>query len=320
MGELSIEITRKCANHCLHCSSKSSNMCTEQIPKEIIFEIIDRAENIHMDVLNISGGEPMLHPDILDIIKYADKKNMRINVYTSGVCLDEYGKPCPIPEMFLQESGYVRFVFNLPAVDNDVYNQFTETRGHLKIVKESINNVTMSGNYAYASIHFVPTKINISQICKVLQFAESVGIREVKFLGLVLQGRACQNKDELMLDQYSMDRIKKILSLWSQSSDKINIGTPLQFDGCGRCNAGVGKLIVCYDGKVHGCDAYKGMECIHHNDHVYRPDSVYEKNIEDIFLGSEFLAEEERYAASIKNKAKNKSIVCPIQALQNGKP
>lgn len=74
MEQISIEIIHKCPNQCLHCSSYSDINCTLKINTDKIKEVIDSAVKLNTKILSISGGEPFLHEDLLEIVKYAKEK------------------------------------------------------------------------------------------------------------------------------------------------------------------------------------------------------------------------------------------------------
>ncbi len=87
-----IEITDDCNLHCPVCfagSESSFSLSLEKV-KEMIDLFVEREEN--PEVLQISGGEPTLHPDILDILEYAGKKGILYPVLnTNGIKLADLG-------------------------------------------------------------------------------------------------------------------------------------------------------------------------------------------------------------------------------------
>ena len=79
--ELTIEVTDRCLNSCIHCSSDSSK------DKQTILEL-DRALSI-IDELNpgkvvISGGEPLLYPHLKYLIQYLHDRGIPIGLNTAG--------------------------------------------------------------------------------------------------------------------------------------------------------------------------------------------------------------------------------------------
>lgn len=84
--DLCIEIIDKCPNNCLFCSS---NSCYEKNTiisfndfKRVIDYFISQGG---IEEISLSGGEPFLHPNIIDMIKYCKKFNIRTVIFTSGI-------------------------------------------------------------------------------------------------------------------------------------------------------------------------------------------------------------------------------------------
>lgn len=280
MKQISIEIIHKCPNRCLHCSSNSDINCTLKIETAEVKKIIDGASKLNTEVLSISGGEPFLHDGLLEIVHYAKSKGIKVYIYTSGIILNIAGRVDSIQQE------------NLPAINEAIYNKFMGTSGYQKFVFESINKAQNIG--ICTEIHFVPTKINLDEIDSVVKFAERAGINKVSFLGLVPHGRAANNTEELVLDADENEKLK--LKLEAINNNKIRIGIPLQqedSDYC--CYAGKNKLCIRYDGKVFGCETFKYIQLSDENNRIVKPDSIYNKSLEDIYYHSEYLKHERKF-------------------------
>lgn len=79
---LEIEITGKCTLRCRHCYGAFP--LDHALPPENVKALIDQAHG-HFDCLIFSGGEPFLHPHLLDLVRYAEKKCFSVHLTTSGV-------------------------------------------------------------------------------------------------------------------------------------------------------------------------------------------------------------------------------------------
>ena len=299
MKQISIEIIHKCPNKCMHCSSCSDINCTLMI---------------HTKVLSISGGEPFLHLGLLDIVQYAKDREVNVYIYTSGISLNDKGQAQSVDLKLVQklyEAGVHKIIFDLPAIDETIYNQFMGTSGYQKFVFESIRKVQSEG--IFSEIHFVPTKLNVEEIPRVMEFAEQEGIDRVSFLGLVPHGRATQNIKQLVLSNEENIRVKKLLK--EISSEKMRVGIPLQLDECkAHCYAGRNKLCVRYDGKVFGCEAFKYIQLVDSEGNIVEPDSIYQKSLEDIYYRSKYLKLEQKFVADQMMNCKYTE-KCPVQRM-----
>lgn len=312
MKHVSIEIIQKCPNECIHCSSLANIECKKYISTEKVKEIINGLYMINTENISISGGEPFLHTGLLEIVDYAISKGISVDIYTSGIMLDEYGKAKPLSNKILERLsniGVNKVIFNLQSLKCELYDEIMQTKNNLPLLMESIKRCKNNG--VFTEIHFVPMKINIDEIDDVIEFVNKIGIDRVSFLGLIPHGRAKANKDKLYLDNKDTISLKKKLS--ALANEKVRIGIPLQMRNIGyTCTAGKEKLYIKFDGTVYGCEAFKYIKLFDDNNEAIEPDSIYDRKIEELFYDSKYLKaesdfiREQKVTLSIEEK-------CPVQ-------
>lgn len=78
--EIIIEITGKCTQVCPYCTGPR----IPNVPLKDIFSTMDEAESLGIKTVRITGGEPLLHPDIQKILTYAKQKKFSIILNTSA--------------------------------------------------------------------------------------------------------------------------------------------------------------------------------------------------------------------------------------------
>lgn len=83
--ECAVIVTYRCNARCRMCNTwKNPSKKSEEITPEIIDKIEGRYKR-----LNITGGEPMLRDDILEIVEVLDKKTDRLEISTNGYYMDK---------------------------------------------------------------------------------------------------------------------------------------------------------------------------------------------------------------------------------------
>lgn len=212
LKEISFEIIQKCPNNCIYCSSNSNCQSKNIISYDVFKRTIDDAIDLGLQRICISGGEPFLHQDIIKFIQYTKKQNLEVFIYTSGIILDSTGEYSFISKDILKqlnEIGLDRLIFNVQSSDESLYNTIMGTQNCFNLMTASIKHSVEVG--LFCEIHFVPMKLNYNQVYSVLEMARELGVRQVSFLRLVLQGRALQNKDMIDLSKHMKDELMNIL-------------------------------------------------------------------------------------------------------------
>ena len=107
---LIIEVTNTCNLRCSHCPTHTTmTRQREMLDFKLFTRIID--DNPQLDrVVLMNWGEPLLHPQLIDMISYASKKNIETHITTNGTLLSE--------DMMraLLKSGLTRISFSMDGV------------------------------------------------------------------------------------------------------------------------------------------------------------------------------------------------------------
>lgn len=290
LKEISIEIIRKCPNRCVHCSSFSSEDCTEIIPFETFKEVVDGVKSLGLKTICFSGGEPFLHPDIIEMVQYVYRNGLQCYIYSSGIYMDSMKNRSSIPDKIIEsiQGKVTKIIFNIEAIDEFTYNTIMGTQGCMAYLKQSIESATKKGIVVEG--HFVPMKYNKNQLEGVIDYCEKLGVNKVSFLRLVMHGRALRNREKLVLSDEEMKKVnEELMKLYKSKSSYIRIGVPLLGETKEvHCEAANGKLNIRYDGSVYPCEVFKN-DRISKLDEI-KPDNIFEKTIEDIYNNSTYLS------------------------------
>jgi len=89
---INFHLTDMCNSHCKHCFIKKEN---KQLTIKQLKRIVDMLcyhnviSNYKIDKINIAGGEPMMHENLLELITYIRLKNIQCSIITNGSLLTE---------------------------------------------------------------------------------------------------------------------------------------------------------------------------------------------------------------------------------------
>ena len=116
---LLLKTTNYCNSDCEYCSHALNRVPKEEkysIPYEIIMHTIDEAAEMGVDAISISGGEPLIRSDIIDIISKCVECKIIPVLLTNGLLLkqkwDELG-----------EAGLRYLIISMDSVNKQIYEK-----------------------------------------------------------------------------------------------------------------------------------------------------------------------------------------------------
>lgn len=84
------EITRSCNLFCAHCrASATDEPYEDELSTEECFHLIDEILEVGKPVLILTGGEPLLRHDLLQVGRYAVENGLRVVMGTNGTLITE---------------------------------------------------------------------------------------------------------------------------------------------------------------------------------------------------------------------------------------
>lgn len=86
---LTIELTTACNLKCCHCyvQDRSNKTCIKYLDKGLAKKVIDEALELKAVSITLTGGEPLLHPDVFDIAKFIKQKGFFLTLKTNGTLI-----------------------------------------------------------------------------------------------------------------------------------------------------------------------------------------------------------------------------------------
>jgi radical SAM protein with 4Fe4S-binding SPASM domain len=237
------------------------------IPLMKIKEVVRDFRALGGEVLQISGGEPLLHPDLFEAIRFAKGLGLEVRLYTSGLLGLRAREIRPLDADFiasLKDSGLDRIILNLQGARAETHETITKTPRSFGICLSSI--VACKSISLWVGIHFVPMKLNYEEVEQVVDLAERLSVDEVGILRFVPQGRGEFYRGRLEMSAEEMRILgKRILALKARCKKlRIRTGSPMNFlremdQGYQpvQCTAGRSTCNITADGNIVPCPAFK---------------------------------------------------------------
>ena len=88
LRSLHIEVANECNERCIHCYIPHEYK-TKTIKTELFYKLVEEARDMNMLNITISGGEPLLHKDIIKFLKKCRQLDMSVNVLSNLTMLTD---------------------------------------------------------------------------------------------------------------------------------------------------------------------------------------------------------------------------------------
>lgn len=86
-NRLKISLTNDCNLCCAHCYLKRT--AKSYIDTSMLFRRLDEAVKLGFKTIDLTGGEPTMHPDFMIIVEYIKEKGLDVHICTNGINLSD---------------------------------------------------------------------------------------------------------------------------------------------------------------------------------------------------------------------------------------
>ena len=176
------EVTRSCNLNCVHCRAAANcGPYPGELSTKKCFQLIDEIAVMSSPVIILTGGEPLLRPDIFDIAAYGTGKGLRMVMATNGTLVNE----STVKKMI--KSGIKRVSVSLDGKDAPSHDAF---RGEIGAFSGALNGIeAMKRAGMEFQINTTVTTANLRQIKDILELAKKLGAAAHHIFLLVPTGR-----------------------------------------------------------------------------------------------------------------------------------
>ena len=193
--------TRTCNLKCVHCYAGSKGKLYEgELTAVEAKAMIDDLAAFGAPVLLFSGGEPCVRPDLVELMRYAKSRGMRVVLSTNGTLIT--------PEL-AQQFAQVGLSYVGVSLDGGpaTHDKFRNVPGSFDRALAGVRNARAAG--IKVGLRMTINKRNWREIDDVFDIMESEGIKRACFYHLVYTGRG----SELMGEDLSHEETRQAVRL-----------------------------------------------------------------------------------------------------------
>jgi MoaA/NifB/PqqE/SkfB family radical SAM enzyme len=218
-----INLTDHCNLNCLMCSvysplvkNKAQNQTKGFLRKEILDKLSASLERLKVQLVTLTGGgEPFLHPFLLDFVKELSYAKKDVTIVTNGTLIED----AQVPQLL---EWNVNLRFSLIAASPETYvdvhpNQtpatFEKLTKTLTLIRTLRKN---SKSRSIISILFVIFKNNFHEIPRMIEIGKEYQVDFVHFKPAIFDH---QQMKELFLDDVQLRKLQDIIGSVKSSHD-----------------------------------------------------------------------------------------------------
>jgi cyclic pyranopterin phosphate synthase len=159
---LRLSVTQKCNLNCFYCHNEGQERSDLEMTADEIEAIAKAASSLGIKKLKLTGGEPLVRQDIVEIVHRVSRHMDETSLVTNGVHLAQYAYE-------LKRAGLARINIGLSSLDNDNYQRITG-KPCLSSAIEGVQVASQQG-FSLLKINMVVLRdVNEDEIAKFAQF------------------------------------------------------------------------------------------------------------------------------------------------------
>ncbi len=261
LRQLFWECTLRCDLHCRHCGSDCKQTALAgDMPKEDFGRVLDSVSartHPHKVMVNITGGEPLMRPDLDECGRMIYEKGFPWGMVTNALALT--------PERYLRllHNGLRAMSISLDGLEES-HDWMRGREGSFKRASAAIRMVTGSGAIAFDVVTCVNRR-NFGQLAALKEHLISLGVRDWRLFTVFPAGRAAGNP-ELFL---SREELRGLMEFIRNTRKEGIVHTEFacegflgNYEGDVRdhfymCNAGITIGSVLADGSISACPSIR---------------------------------------------------------------
>lgn len=262
------DITAKCNLRCEHCYQPERDTKKQELSTDQAKRLIEELSAFEVSSVVISGGEPLLRRDALEIMQFATSFAFAdVSLATNGILINrETAAKLKKTRVSVQVS-----------VDGDtaaLHDSIRGVKGSFDSALRGIKLLMEAG--VPTSTSTVATKKNVEHIPRIIELMRNLHVDSYRVQGMMPVGCGRSNKSRLRLTPARMKQLVKYLKSQSIKVSSYDFtlaeppSVPVDLDGEGTCAAATSSCSITPSGNVVPCAHFWGLRSENVRDHSFR--------------------------------------------------
>lgn len=278
---LFLHLTHRCNLSCTHCyAGDRPSETPRDLPTRVVFSLFEQIKEAGGGAVTLSGGEPLLHPDIRSILAHA-RPELEIRLLTNGTLINQNWAD-------ILAGQKARVQVSLDGSCPEVHDAI-RGKGSFEKTVRAVALLQEAGLGSQVNLATTVMRQNLADLPKIIDRAKQMGVPLVRFLPVRKRGTAVRNWEQIGKNLTRQDaeqfydfvihtnRDRSACTEVSCGLSGFMLAMPDETDDDIWCPVGR-QLVVDVDGSAYPCAAMMTPE--------FRMGSVFTESVEDLFFGT----------------------------------
>jgi len=244
-----LAVTGRCGYNCSHCSAANRNF-DKELEFTLIAETIKELQNMGVGIIGLTGGEPLLREDIVDIVHCVDDRSVSY-LFTSGSGLTQKRADK------LKSAGLLAIGISLDSTCEDEADLRRGCKGAFQNAMRAIEHARKAGLYVMLQTVVDKEMIHDDRIMDMVTFAENLGVQEIRFLENLPAGRFLHISADRILTQKEREKLRifhRQMNRLGRRRTKVSFFAHAESATLYGCGAGTQHSYIDAAGNLCPCD------------------------------------------------------------------
>lgn len=246
---VSIELTNICNLKCSYCYGDYKTNEGEYINYEEIEKLFETLKRNGIITIELTGGEPLMHPRFKDIFLLALADFSRVNVLSNGVLFNE-----DIFDIIEKHKEKVLFQISIDGITEETNLKVRRVKNTWGRTLKTIKRLRDIG--VFCRIPFMITTDNFHEIPAMCELFRKEKLRNLAISQVTLYGRACENL-ECGFDNEKKEEFFEVIKVSQEKYPEIFYNRPTYGKDLpivdSNCGAGWKLVTVSPNGNIRSC-------------------------------------------------------------------
>lgn len=275
---LQVELTQRCNLHCSYCYRHSApELKEDRLSTGELMEILESLREAGLQSVELTGGEPLMHPDFMKIFKFCAERFALVGILTNGVAISE-----ELVAEWLPARQKTSISISLDSHLADVHDR---RRGQEGAFRRTTRAIRLLSDHGFLTrVTMVVDESNWADLESTLLLAKSLGATKFAYTPILPLGRGKQLYHTWSLDgKMVQSRERELYEKYKDFLHVMHEESVLDLQGPGGCGAGYRTYVMDPAGRIRPCVTFDDRTAVYGSLRTQSPRELFRSEIAAAF-------------------------------------